>query len=134
MSVCLTYFICLIYIAVRREGVCGIAQRRSTEDGRDVEDRREDRKLETNGPGPPKPDPAPVPRKVPGPIPWISTEPVSAVPPPPWPHISSGVWGHKRGRLDPSGSRCSSRGPLDGEDRLIPCEEEVLAIGSKKEN
>jgi len=50
-----------------------------------MEDRREDRKSETNGPAPPwkpwKPDPAPVPPKETGPIFWISREPVSEVPP-----------------------------------------------------
>ena len=47
-----------------------------------MEDRREDRKLETNGSAPPwKPDPAPVPPKETGPIYWISTEPVFEVPP-----------------------------------------------------
>lgn len=47
-----------------------------------MEDRREDRKFETNGPAPPwKPDPAPVPERETGPIFWISTDPVSGVPP-----------------------------------------------------
>ena len=46
-----------------------------------MEDRREGRKLDTNGPVPTKPDPALVPLKVPGSVPWISTQPVSEVPP-----------------------------------------------------
>jgi hypothetical protein len=64
----------------------------------------EDQQLATNGPARPKPDPAPVPPKVPGPIPWISTQPVSEV------------------------------SLLDGEDRLIPREGEVFVIGTNKEH
>ena len=75
-----------------------------------MEDRREDRKLETNGPAPPKPDPARVPPKVPGPIPWISTEPVSEVPPSAAPHPLGDAGPYKRAPR-PSASRCSSRAP-----------------------
>jgi hypothetical protein len=46
-----------------------------------VEDRREAPTLATNDPTPPQPDPAPLPREVPGPIPGISTQPVHEVPP-----------------------------------------------------
>jgi hypothetical protein len=44
-------------------------------------ERRDDRKLETNGPVPPKPGPAPAPANFPVPIPWIFTEPSSERPP-----------------------------------------------------
>jgi diacylglycerol O-acyltransferase len=44
-----------------------------------MEDRRENLMLEMTGSA--KPDPAPVPPAVPGPIPWICREPVSKVPP-----------------------------------------------------
>jgi hypothetical protein len=46
-----------------------------------VEVRREDGKLEANGAGPPRPDPARLLPRLPSPIPWISTEPVSEAPP-----------------------------------------------------
>jgi len=40
-----------------------------------MEDRSEDRDLATRTPEPLQPDPAPLPGKVPGPIPWIPTQP-----------------------------------------------------------
>jgi len=46
-----------------------------------VEDRREQRNRETNGPTPSKAAPAPAPPNAPSPIPWIFTEPLCAVPP-----------------------------------------------------
>jgi CheY-like chemotaxis protein len=75
-----------------------------------VEDRREDGKLETNGAGPPRPDPARLAPKLPGPIHWISTEPVSEDPPSAAPHPIGGVGPTTRAPRR-SGSRCSSRAP-----------------------
>ena len=75
-----------------------------------MEDRREDGKLETNGAGPPRPDPARLAPKLPGPIPWISTEPVSEDPPSAAPHPIGGVGPTTRAPRR-SGSRCSSRAP-----------------------
>lgn len=46
-----------------------------------MDDGREERNLGTSGPGRPAPTPDPVLPKVPGPIPWISREPPSKVPP-----------------------------------------------------
>ena len=47
-----------------------------------MDDRTEERNLgTTSGPGPAAPAPDSVPPKVPGPIPWISRDPPSKVPP-----------------------------------------------------